>query len=62
MHWASQNYLTSSRTIQQLLKKTSLQSGDRVIEIGPGKGHLTQAVMKLCGRITVVEIDPVLVG
>lgn len=62
MHWVSQNYLTSSRTIQQLLKKTSLQPGDRVIEIGPGKGHLTQAVMKLCGRITAVEIDPVLVG
>lgn len=61
MLWASQNFLTSGRVIHQLLRKTSLKPGDKVIEIGPGKGHLTRALLDLCGRLTAVEIDPNLV-
>lgn len=61
-YWVSQNFLTSGRVIQPALRKTSLSPGDHVIEIGPGKGHLTLAVLKRCGRLTAVEIDPALVA
>lgn len=54
----SQNYLTSSRTIQRLLDRTSLCSADHVLEIGPGKGHITRALLGRCERVTAVEIDP----
>jgi 23S rRNA (adenine-N6)-dimethyltransferase len=55
--WVSQNYLTSARTIGRLLDLTSLAAADHVIEIGPGKGHITAALLARCGRVTAVELD-----
>ncbi len=37
-------------------KKSS--RGDRALEIGPGKGHITRALLGRCGRVMAVEIDP----
>lgn len=54
----SQNFLTSSRTIQRLVHRTNLCRDDHVIEIGPGKGHVTEVLARTCGRVTAVEIDP----
>lgn len=62
MVWASQNYMTSRRLIKRLLSKTSINATDRVIEIGPGKGHITKALLTACGHLTAVEIDPGLVA
>lgn len=56
--WFSQNYLTSARTIERLLDRTDLCAQDHVIEIGPGKGHITRALLARCGRVTAVELDP----
>jgi 23S rRNA (adenine-N6)-dimethyltransferase len=44
--WVSQNYLTSSHTIQKILDRANLLPTDHVIEIGPGKGHITRAVLR----------------
>ena len=60
MAWVSQNFLTSARLISRLLNKTSIGPGDRVIEIGPGKGHITRALLGRCAHLTAVEIDPAL--
>lgn len=54
----SQNLLTSSKTIKRLVGLTSLCRDDHVIEIGPGKGHITEVLARICGRVTAVEIDP----
>lgn len=54
----SQNLLTGSRTIRRLVGRTSLCRDDHVIEIGPGKGHITEVLAETCGRVTAVEIDP----
>lgn len=54
----SQNFLTSSVIIGRLMNLTSLTAADHVIEIGPGKGHITRALLGRCGRVTAVEIDP----
>ena len=53
----SQNYLTSSATINKLLNRTSIKQTDRVLEIGPGKGHITRALLRRCSSLTAIELD-----
>lgn len=53
----SQNFLTSRRTIDRLLQKTSITESDTVLEIGAGKGHITKALSDICGRVVTYEID-----
>ncbi len=60
--WISQNYLTSGKTIKRLLSKTSIGANDHVIEIGPGKGHITGLLLKRCRKVTAIEIDERLYG
>lgn len=56
----SQNYLTSGALIRRLLQKTSLRNTDHVLEIGPGKGHITRHLLPRCRRVTAVEKDAAL--
>lgn len=56
----SQNYLTSVRIIEQLIRRTDLRTSDHVWEIGAGKGHITGRLLRHCGQVTAVEIDPAL--
>ncbi|NLB78053.1 MAG: 23S ribosomal RNA methyltransferase Erm [Clostridiaceae bacterium] len=58
----SQNYLTSYKTIKRLLHKTSIAARDHVIEIGPGKGHITGQLLQSCHKVTAVELDEKLYG
>jgi len=55
--WASQNYLTSKRIINTLITKTNIKLDDYIIEIGPGKGHITGALLDYCGKLSAIEID-----
>lgn len=53
----SQNFLTSGKIIRRIIYKTTLNSNDRVIEIGAGKGHITRELQKICGIVTAIEVD-----
>jgi 23S rRNA (adenine-N6)-dimethyltransferase len=53
----SQNFLTSAKTISNLVNRTNINSDDYVIEIGPGKGHLTNFLLRRCRLVTAVELD-----
>ena len=55
--WVSQNFLTSRPTIARLLDRTTLDSTDHVLEIGPGKGHITRLLVDKCRKVSAVEID-----
>jgi len=55
--WVSQNFLTSAKTIRRLIRKTSITTSDHVIEIGPGKGHITASLLKQCKKVSAIEID-----
>lgn len=55
--WASQNFLTSSLTIKRLINLTSICKTDHVVEIGAGKGHITDRLISRSGRVTAIEID-----
>jgi len=55
--WVSQNFLTSTKTIRRIISKTTINSSDHVIEIGPGKGHITGQLLQACKKVTAIEID-----
>ncbi|MCL2572601.1 MAG: 23S ribosomal RNA methyltransferase Erm [Defluviitaleaceae bacterium] len=55
--WVSQNFLTGGRTISRLISKTSINESDHIVEIGPGKGHITQALLIHSKKVSAIEID-----
>lgn len=56
----SQNYLTSAVVLHNILRRTTLSKNDHVLEIGPGKGHITELLLQRCGYVTAVELDDIL--
>ena len=57
-HSLSQNFLTSGRVVRRVVSLANLCDEDHVVEIGPGKGHITGQLLTRCGRVTAVELDP----
>ncbi|HEX2926251.1 MAG TPA: rRNA adenine N(6)-methyltransferase family protein, partial [Ruminiclostridium sp.] len=53
----SQNFLTSRRILKRLLQRTTINRQDDVIEIGPGKGHITSLLIEKSHHVTAVELD-----
>ena len=53
----SQNFLRDSSLVEKLVQTSSLTNNDVVLEIGPGKGIITEALAKHCKRIVAVEAD-----
>ncbi len=54
---ASQNFLTGRRLLERIVRISTINKEDTVIEIGTGKGHLTEALCKRAGFVYSVEID-----
>ncbi len=52
-----QNFLQDSHVIQRIINALKPKEGDRIIEIGPGLGALTEPLIEAAGQIEVVEID-----
>jgi 23S rRNA (adenine-N6)-dimethyltransferase len=59
--WISQNYLTNHRLIEKLLSIAQIGRDDYVVEIGPGKGHITASLLERAGQVSAVELDESLV-
>src|SRR3989344_2200722 len=57
-----QNWLTSKSVAQKMLEAARLTSDDVVLEIGPGLGFLTEALLEKAGRVVAVEKDGRLIG
>lgn len=55
-----QHFLTDRTAIQRIADSVPI-TGKRVLEIGPGKGVLTQALLERGATVIAVEIDPLLV-
>lgn len=56
----SQNFLTDPRVAAALVRLSGVTRGDLVLEIGPGRGIVTQALARKAGRTQAYELDPVL--
>lgn len=55
--FVSQNFITDQRLIHRIVRLSTIGKNDTVLEIGTGKGHLTQALCKEAGYVYSVEID-----
>ena len=52
----SQNFLRDPKLVEKLVQNSSLEN-DIVLEIGPGKGIITDVLAKHCKRVLAVEAD-----
>jgi len=52
-----QNFLHDQNIIAQIVASIDPQRSDRIIEIGPGQGALTEPLMQHTGKLEVVELD-----
>jgi 23S rRNA (adenine-N6)-dimethyltransferase len=57
----SQNFLRNPQLVDRLLDRAGIASGDLVIEIGPGRGVITESLAARCRQVLAVEKDPMLV-
>jgi 16S rRNA (adenine1518-N6/adenine1519-N6)-dimethyltransferase len=54
----SQNFLADVETLEAILEAAAPPAGRRVLEIGPGLGILTGALLDAGATVTAVELDP----
>lgn len=55
-----QNFLIDGNIVRKSCRLAELQTNDKIIEIGPGLGTLTQALLKTGGKVFAIEADSVL--
>lgn len=52
-----QHWLCSDQVLNQIVRAGELAEDDRVLEIGPGQGVLTQRLLDTSAKVLAVEID-----
>ena len=57
-----QNFLIDKRVLKKIIAAADLSSKDRVLEIGPGIGTLTQALAQEAEKVVAVEKDYQMIG
>lgn len=55
-----QHFLTDRGALDDIVRAAGVRPGDRVLEIGPGRGALTKPLLDAGARVTAVEADPAL--
>ncbi len=52
-----QNFLIDPNIVRKIVALAELEPSSQVLEIGPGRGILTEALCRAAGRVTAVEVD-----
>jgi 16S rRNA (adenine1518-N6/adenine1519-N6)-dimethyltransferase len=55
-----QNFVVDANTVKRIVRLAGLTEEDSVVEVGPGLGSLTLALLPETGHVTAVEVDPTL--
>lgn len=55
-----QNFVVDANTVRRIVRIAEVTSDDTVLEVGPGLGSLTAALLESGAHVTAIEIDPVL--
>jgi 16S rRNA (adenine1518-N6/adenine1519-N6)-dimethyltransferase len=55
-----QNFVHDANTVRRVVSTAGVSRSDSVLEVGPGLGSLTLALLDRGAAVTAVEIDPVL--
>ena len=56
-----QNFLNDDSVLQRIVDVADINTGDLVIEIGPGVGNMTSELAQRAGRVVAIEIDRYLI-
>ncbi|MBS9535518.1 16S rRNA (adenine(1518)-N(6)/adenine(1519)-N(6))-dimethyltransferase RsmA [Mycobacterium sp. M1] len=57
-----QNFVHDANTVRRIATGAGVGADDHVLEVGPGLGSLTLALLECGPQVLAVEIDPVLAG
>jgi 16S rRNA (adenine1518-N6/adenine1519-N6)-dimethyltransferase len=52
-----QNFVVDANTVRKIVHVAGVRPGERVVEVGPGLGSLTLAILEAGASVTAVEID-----
>ena len=52
-----QNFVVDANTCRRIVKSADVHEGDIALEIGPGLGSLTLALLEVAQEVIVIEID-----
>ncbi|MFL6167848.1 MAG: 16S rRNA (adenine(1518)-N(6)/adenine(1519)-N(6))-dimethyltransferase RsmA [Ornithinibacter sp.] len=55
-----QNFVVDGNTVRRIVRVAGVGADDTVVEVGPGLGSLTLALLPVVDRVVAVEVDPVL--
>jgi 16S rRNA (adenine1518-N6/adenine1519-N6)-dimethyltransferase len=55
-----QNFVHDTNTVRRIVTASGVTGDDVALEVGPGLGSLTLALLPVCKAVVAVEIDPVL--
>jgi 16S rRNA (adenine1518-N6/adenine1519-N6)-dimethyltransferase len=55
-----QNFVVDANTVRRIARAAALDPSDVVLEVGPGLGSLTLALLDAAAAVVAVEVDPVL--
>jgi 16S rRNA (adenine1518-N6/adenine1519-N6)-dimethyltransferase len=55
-----QNFVIDPNTVRRIVRAAGVGPDDVVVEVGPGLGSLTLALLGTVDRVVAVEVDPVL--
>ena len=55
-----QNFLIDGNIVRKSVELGQVQPGEAVVEVGPGLGSLTLALLEVASRVTAIEVDPLL--
>ncbi|MFL6176214.1 MAG: 16S rRNA (adenine(1518)-N(6)/adenine(1519)-N(6))-dimethyltransferase RsmA [Ornithinibacter sp.] len=55
-----QNFVVDGNTVRRIVRVAGVGGDDTVVEVGPGLGSLTLALLPVVDRVVAVEVDPVL--
>ncbi|HLR84819.1 MAG TPA: 16S rRNA (adenine(1518)-N(6)/adenine(1519)-N(6))-dimethyltransferase RsmA [Nocardioidaceae bacterium] len=57
-----QNFVVDANTVRRIVRSAGLRENDIVVEVGPGLGSLTLALLETAERVIAIEVDDVLAG
>ncbi|MDQ6523549.1 16S rRNA (adenine(1518)-N(6)/adenine(1519)-N(6))-dimethyltransferase RsmA [Nocardioides sp. LHD-245] len=57
-----QNFVIDANTVRRIVRESGVTDGEVVVEVGPGLGSLTLALLEVGAEVTAIEIDPLLAG
>jgi 16S rRNA (adenine1518-N6/adenine1519-N6)-dimethyltransferase len=55
----SQNFLVDPKIINKIIQMAEVEPGEEVLEIGPGPGALTAALLERGAYVYAIEMDPI---